>query len=163
MANPTIARSPTTTSTKPPFLPPRWVIRSAWRIHRALYRLSGKRFGLRLPTSDQGGLMHVTTLGRSSGLPREVMLAYIEDGPNLVTMAMNGWGEGEPAWWRNLQSSPGAEVELADRKLRVLARAATADEQRELWARYATIEPKLDGYDANRQTPTPVVILEPIS
>lgn len=107
--------------------------------------------------------MHVTTLGRSSGLPREVMLAYIEDGPNLVTMAMNGWGEGEPAWWRNLQSSPGAEVELADRKLRVLARAATADEQRELWARYATIEPKLDGYDANRQTPTPVVILEPIS
>jgi hypothetical protein len=24
-----------------------------------------------------------------------VILGYLEDGPNLVTLAMNGWGEGE--------------------------------------------------------------------
>ena len=38
-----------TTTTEPSgFLPPRWVIRSAWKIHKALYRWSGGRFGLRL-------------------------------------------------------------------------------------------------------------------
>jgi len=26
-----------------------------------------------------------------------VILGYFEDGPNLVSLAMNGWGEGEPA------------------------------------------------------------------
>ncbi|MGZ9111606.1 MAG: hypothetical protein ACXW3X_11105, partial [Rhodoplanes sp.] len=43
-----------------------------------------------------------------TGLERSVMVGYFEDGPNLVTMAMNGWGEGEPAWWLNLQSHPDA-------------------------------------------------------
>jgi hypothetical protein len=35
-----------------------------------------------------------------------VILGYYEDGPNLVSMAMNGWGAAEPAWWLNLQAHP---------------------------------------------------------
>ena len=35
------------------------------------------------------------------------------DGPNLVSMAMNGWGAAEPAWWMNLQADPHAVVDLA--------------------------------------------------
>ena len=41
-----------------------------------------------------------------------MILGYYEDGPNLVTMAMNGWGAAEPAWWLNLQADPAAIVEL---------------------------------------------------
>jgi len=48
--------------------------------------------------------MRLTTTGRRSGQNRSVILGYIEDGPKLVTLAMNGWGEGEPAWWLNLQA-----------------------------------------------------------
>ena len=33
------------------------------------------------------------------------MLGYVEDGPNLVTLAMNGWDPAEPAWWLNLQAT----------------------------------------------------------
>ena len=40
-----------------------------------------------------------------------MILGYFEDGPNLVTLAMNGWGEGEPAWWLNLQAHPQARVQ----------------------------------------------------
>ncbi len=43
-----------------------------------------------------------------------MILGYIEAGPNLVTLAMNGWGEGEPAWWLNLQAHPQARVQLTD-------------------------------------------------
>ena len=44
-----------------------------------------------------------------------MIVGYYEDGPNLVTMAMNGWGAAEPAWWLNLQTHPEAVVELAGR------------------------------------------------
>jgi hypothetical protein len=32
-----------------------------------------------------------------------VIIGYLEDGPNLVALAMYGWDEGHPAWWRNLE------------------------------------------------------------
>ena len=56
--------------------------------------------------------MRVTTTGRRSGQPRSVILAYLDDGPNLVTMAMNGWDPAEPNWWLNLQADPYATVQL---------------------------------------------------
>jgi hypothetical protein len=34
---------------------------------------------------------------------------------NLVALAMNGWGEGHPAWWLNLAAHPDAVVRLARR------------------------------------------------
>jgi hypothetical protein len=39
------------TSAKQPFLPPRWFIRAAWLVHRAIYRISGGRMGLRPPSA----------------------------------------------------------------------------------------------------------------
>jgi len=80
------------------FLPPRWFIRAAWKTHKALYRWSGGRFGLRAPRSDRYGLAYLTTTGRRSGAERSVMIGYFDDGNGVVTMAMNGWGAPEPAW-----------------------------------------------------------------
>lgn len=99
-------------SEKPPRVPPRWFVTTAWKVHRALYRLTPGTVGLRRPSQDTWGMMRVTTTGRRSGQERSVILAYIEDGPDLVTMAMNGWGAGEPAWWLNLQANPEARVDL---------------------------------------------------
>ena len=79
-----------------PWLPPRWVIRTAWMVHRAIYGSSGGRLGLARPRPGKYGMMRLTTVGRRSGKERSAILAYYKDGPNLVTMAMNGWGEGEP-------------------------------------------------------------------
>jgi hypothetical protein len=41
-----------------------------------------------------------------------VIIAYFEDGPNLVSPAMNEWGAGEPASSLNLQTHPDATVDL---------------------------------------------------
>ena len=68
--------------------------------------------------------MRLSTVGRRTGLERSVMVGYFEDGPNLVTMAMNGWGEGEPARWLNLQAQPNARVDVADGPRLVTDRAA---------------------------------------
>ena len=103
-------------------LPPRWFIRAAWVVHRALYRITGGRFGLRPATDTTWGMMRLKTVGRKSGQQRVAILGFYEDGPNIVTMAMNGWGEAEPAWWLNLQASADVVVELPDgpRKVRVV-------------------------------------------
>ena len=85
------------TTKKQPKLPPRWFVRLAWKVHRGIYRVTGGRKGLRKPSPGRYGMMRLTTTGRRSGEPRRVILAYFEDGPNVVTMAMNGWAAPEPA------------------------------------------------------------------
>lgn len=146
---------------KSAWLPPRWVVRSAWWVHRSLYRVTGGRFGLRPPKANQYGMMRLTTIGRRSGEERSVILGYFEDGPNLVTMAMNGWAAPEPAWWLNLQAHPDATLDLARGRLQVRGRAAEGEERSRLWARWSEIDEGLDAYAARRPTETAVVILEP--
>lgn len=144
-----------------PWLPPRWFIRAAWVIHRALYAVTGGRFGLRPATADRYGMMRVTTIGRRTGKERSVILGFWEDGPDLVTLAMNGWGDPEPAWWLNLQAHPDAIVDLPDGPRAVRARVASKDEQPRLWAKLRLQNKDLDGYAAMRSRETSVVILEP--
>lgn len=144
-----------------PRLPPRWFIRHAWFAHRRLYRLTGGRLGLWRPKPNGWGAMRLNTVGRRTGLERSVMVGYFEDGPNLVTMAMNGWGEGEPAWWLNLQAHPDARVDLADGPRLVTGRAARGEERERLWSRWRTIDKNLDAYAGRRSTETAVVVLEP--
>ena len=89
------------------------------------------------------------------------MLAYFEDGRNLFTLAMNGWGEPEPAWWLNLQANPDAVVELPTGRREVHARVATGEERERLWAEMLKRERNLDGYAARRSRETAVVVFEP--
>lgn len=146
---------------KAPWLPPRWFIRLAWSVHRALYRVTGGRLGLWKPKPNGWGTLRLTTVGRRTGRERSVMVGYFEDGVDLVTMAMNGWGEGEPAWWLNLQAHPDARADLAGGERLVSGRAAVGDERERLWERWRQIDDGLDGFAARRSTETAVVILEP--
>ncbi len=146
--------------TAPP-LPPRWFVRTAWLLHRALYRLTGGRRGLWPPKPGKWGTMRLVTVGRRTGKERIAILGYYEDGPNLVTMAMNGWAEAEPAWWLNLQAQPDATVELKTGARAVRGRAAEGDERVRLWARWREMGDDVDGYAVRRPSGTAVVVLEP--
>jgi deazaflavin-dependent oxidoreductase (nitroreductase family) len=145
------------------YLPPRWFIRFAWAFHRGVYRVTGGRRGLWPPKEGKWGTLRLTTIGRRSGQERSVILGYFEDGPNFVTMAMNGWGEEEPAWWLNLQARPEAVVEVKGGRHRIVGRAATGDERTRLWDRWRELDDDLDEYAARRPTETAVVVLETVS
>ena len=144
-----------------PRLPPRWFVRLAWYTHRALYRVTRGRVGLWRAKPTRWGTVRLTTTGRRTGQPRSVIVGYLEDGPDLVTLAMNGWGDGEPAWWLNLQAHPDAKVVLADGERLVRGRAAEGEERSRVWDRWREIDAKLDSYAALRSSETAVVILEP--
>ncbi len=105
--------------------------------------------------------MRLRTVGRCTDAERVAILGYYEDGPNLVTMAMNGWGDPEPAWWLNAQAQPDAAVDLIDGPRPVHVRAAEGDERARLWARWTVYGGGLDALAAKRSRQTQVVILEP--
>ena len=91
-----------------------------------------------------------------------MIIGYVEDGPNLVVLAMNGWDEGHPSWWLNLEAHPEAVVRLEGQRARPVRAVAVAGEERgRLWQRWVAVEPKLDGYAGRRSTETPVIVLEP--
>jgi F420H(2)-dependent quinone reductase len=90
-----------------------------------------------------------------------VIVGYYEDGANLVSMAMKGWGAAEPAWWLNLQAHPQAVAEPAGGTRReVLGRAAVGSERDRLWQRWRELDKNPDGYAARRPHETAVVVLE---
>jgi deazaflavin-dependent oxidoreductase (nitroreductase family) len=134
---------------------------TAWKVHRGVFRVTGGRRGLWPPRPGRWGTLRLTTTGRRSGEERSVLLGYFEDGPRLVTLAMNGWSPGEPAWWLNLQANPEARVQHAGGTLDVVGRRATGEERARLWERWRAIDKGLDGFAARRPTETAVVVLEP--
>ena len=143
---------------------PRPLIKTFWFIHRAIVRISGGRFGLQAPVTGQKfGMARLTTLGRRSGRTRVAMIGSYEDGQNLVTLAMNGWGTTDPAWWLNLQAVPEARIELPDGPRLVVARAATGAERDRLWATFADYPgwgADLDALSAGIDRQAAVVVVE---
>jgi F420H(2)-dependent quinone reductase len=145
-----------------PRLPPRWFIVTFWHVHRWIVRATSGHKGLWRARPGKWGALRLTTTGRRSGELRSVIVGYYEDESNLITMAMNGWGAAEPAWWLNLQAHPEAVVELAGGIRReVLGRAAVGGERERLWQRWRELDQKLDDYAARRPHETAVVVLEP--
>jgi F420H(2)-dependent quinone reductase len=142
-------------------LPPRWFIRAFWKMHRLLYRVTGGRWGLRRPKPGGYGILCLETIGRRSGREHKVMVGYFEDGPSYVTMAMNGWGEGEPAWWLNLQATPQVQVQLKNETRQVVARPAAESERDRLWERWTLLDKNFDALARHRKTPTTIIVLEP--
>lgn len=161
-ANPSPSVGQDRRDANPPKRPPTWFVHTAWRIHRFLHWVSGGRF-LWTPANKRGwGALRLTTTGRVSGVERTVIIGYLEDGTDLVAIAMNGWDEGHPAWWLNLQSNPTASIRLSGQRPRqVRAREATGDERERLWQRWLLADPELLASAEHRSTVTPVVVLAP--
>ncbi|MGC5168303.1 nitroreductase/quinone reductase family protein [Luteimicrobium sp. DT211] len=143
-----------------PRLPPRWFVRSAWVVHRGYYRVTGGRRGLWRPQPDKWGTLLLRTTGRRSGQEHAVIVAYFEDGANLVTLAMNGWAAPEPAWWLNLRAEPDAAVVMRDGPRDVRAREAEGEERERHWATFRQLGTDVDGFSVRRPH-TAVVVLEP--
>ena len=152
-----------TRAIKPKDVPiPRWLVRSFWRGHRLIHAATGGRVGLRPPTEDRYGMLRLHSTGRRSGQERRAIVAYFEDGDDLVLIPMNGWAEPEPAWWLNLQAHPDATVDLPDGPRAVRARVAGPDERARLWSEASrTWGDDMDAFAAGRGRDTQVVILEP--
>ena len=136
---------------------PRWLVLTIWIVHRAAYRVTGGRFGLRTANPTRWGMLRLHTVGRRSGQERVAIVGFI------VTPAMHGWADPEPAWWLTLQATPEASIELPDGPRPVTARAAAGEERERLWRAFVDLG-SAAFTDANatlRSRETALVVLEP--
>lgn len=125
-----------------------------------LIRISGGRLGTQLSAGRRVLILH--TVGRKSGQPRAIPILYFRDGENFFIVGSN-WGREKHAdWYFNLKNDPRAQLELAGKKIAVLARDATGDEFARLW-KYATEQyPRYHDYQKNTTRSIPIVVFEPV-
>jgi deazaflavin-dependent oxidoreductase (nitroreductase family) len=142
----------------------RWFARTARAlvpVDRWVLRVSGGRLSVvgKLAIPE----LLLTTTGRKSGLPREVMLVYAPDGPNFVVTASN-WGQAHhPAWSGNLLANPEASVRVLGVPTDITAELAEGAERERVWALVTKVWPAYDTYAERAGRDIRVFVLRPRS
>lgn len=134
------------------------VVRFVINIPVALYRWTNGRLGSRMGPAR---VLLLTTIGRLSGRPHTVALAYFEDGPVLFVVASNNGSDRHPAWYLNLTARPQVEIQIKSVRRQTLATTATPEERERLWARLATEAKQYTRYQSGTSREIPIVLLRP--
>lgn len=141
----------------------RLVGRCFYRVHRVVYRLSRGAIGHRSPA---GPILLLTTVGRRRGRHRTTPLLYLADhlseGDRYLVVASNGGRDEPPAWLRNLEATPHAEVQIGPRRHRVHAEVLRGPSADVLWPRLVAHHRGWRDYQALTEREIPVVRLEPL-
>jgi deazaflavin-dependent oxidoreductase (nitroreductase family) len=118
--------SPAPSSTGKP--PPRWVLKTATRMHVMLHRLSG---GLNKLGKDD--VCFVTMTGAKSGRTLTIPLMHVPHAEGVLLVASQGGAPKNPVWYHNLVKHPDIEVEHRGRIMKLRARLASTAEKAPLW------------------------------
>ena len=133
--------------------------------HAALYRETNGREGhlvdFGLPGVAPVPCLLLETTGRKSKAPKTTPLIYGKDGDRFVIVASKGGAPNHPAWFLNLRDQPEVRFQVADKKYRGTARAASGAERERLLRMMAGIYPPYVDYQAKTTREIPVVMLEP--
>jgi deazaflavin-dependent oxidoreductase (nitroreductase family) len=129
------------------------------RLHRRVYAVNGT-LGRRLAWVP---CLVLGTRGRRSGLARDSVLVYADDGARRVVVASNGGDDRPPAWLRNVQADPAVHVHVGNERYDAAARVVTPDdaEYARLWQLVNQVNHnRYDGYQAKTSRPIALVVLE---
>ena len=105
-------------------------------------------------------ILLLTTTGHSSGEERTIPLIYGRSGEDYLVVASNGGSDEPPAWFRNLEREPEADVQVLGDRFRARARTATDEEKPEMWREMVGHWPPYDDYQRKTDRQIPVVVLE---
>lgn len=129
------------------------------RLQVSLYRLSG---GSIAGTFRGVPVLLLTTTGRKTGKKRTKPLLYMMNDTQIVLVASHAGAQTHPIWWRNLQQTPQAEVQIKRTILQVEAREATSEERERLWPQLVALYPDYETYQKRTTRTIPVVLLQKI-
>ena len=140
-------------------MPSRLTLKSMNAIHKTLLAVSFGRVGW---NAGKMPVLKLTTVGRKSGVKREVMLTSpLQMGDTWVIVASKGGDDDHPAWYLNLLAEPRVEVDIRGTRSVRTARVATADERATMWPRITEAHANYAGYQSRTPREIPLVLLEP--
>ena len=131
-------------------------------VHPILYRSFGGRGILGRILGCE--MVLLTTTGRRSGKPRTVALfafPVTEPTGSWAVVGSRGGSEAVPAWYRNLEASPAATIQVHRRMAAVRAREVFGDEYEAIFEVAASAYPGYRLYRAEAVHHIPILVLEP--
>jgi deazaflavin-dependent oxidoreductase (nitroreductase family) len=81
-------------------------------------------------------VLHLTTIGRRTGLPREIEIWFVVCSERFYLFAETGEAA---AWVKNIRQNPEVVVRIGERQIPAMARVLDRETDRELWDQAAAI------------------------
>ena len=81
-------------------------------------------------------VLHLTTIGRRTGLPREIEIWFVVCSERFYLFAETGEAA---AWVKNIRQNPEVVVRIGERPIPAMARVLDRETDRELWDQVAAI------------------------
>ena len=132
------------------------------RLHAWVYRHHG-RLGRRFAWIP---CLVLSSTGRNSGVRRDSVLVYADDGDRRVVVASNGGSDRPPGWLFNVRADPSVEVQVGDEHYAARARIVDVEDldYARLWQLVNSINGnRYDAYQAKTTRPIPMVALERVA
>jgi deazaflavin-dependent oxidoreductase (nitroreductase family) len=105
-------------------------------------------------------ILLLSTTGRASGQERTTPLIHRTDDDNWIVVASKGGAPDHPDWYKNLQASPEARIQVKGEVIPVRARTAEGQERERLWELMAEKWPAYSDYQRKTSRQIPVVVFE---
>jgi deazaflavin-dependent oxidoreductase (nitroreductase family) len=88
-------------------------------------------------------VLYLTTIGRRTGLPREIEIWFVVYRDRFYLLAETGEAA---AWVKNIRRNPAVGVRIGDRQIGATARVLDRETDRELWDRVSEIAGRKYGW-----------------
>ncbi|MBN9742188.1 nitroreductase family deazaflavin-dependent oxidoreductase [Amycolatopsis sp. A1MSW2902] len=104
----------------------------------------------------------LTTTGARTGLPREVLLGYLEIEGNGVVVASANGADRHPGWYHNIRRNPLVTVEVGGETYQAMAAIPQGAAYEKLFAQVIAEAPGYGDYQAKTTREIPVVVVHRI-
>jgi len=129
-------------------------------VNAFLIKISKGRIGSQL---GKQAILILHTVGRKSGLPRSIPIAYFFYEGKYLIVGSN-WGKDNHAdWYFNLQKQPQTSIDVKGKTIRVKASFAEGEEYTRLWDYVTKKHPPYLDYQKATERRIPIAVFEPVA
>ncbi len=115
-----------------------------------------------MPVINEPQRIHITTIGRQTGLPRTIEILAQPKGESILLIGSKAGAARNPAWYHNLLADSDVTVQVTGGPTVVMRARVTEGEERELLFTESVARfPFFGDYQRRTMRRIPVVLLEP--
>jgi deazaflavin-dependent oxidoreductase (nitroreductase family) len=107
------------------------------------FSISSVQIGRNLASIADEQVLYLTTIGRTTGLPREIEIWFVVCREPFYLLAETGEAAG---WVKNIRRNPRVMLRIAERQIDAMARVLDRQADRKLWDEVAAIADRKYGW-----------------